>query len=369
MRWILLLLAPLLAHAAAQPIFDGATLRGWVAEGPNPAFEVEKGQIAVTGAGNQPNWLHTAAEYENFRLHFEYRLAQWGEAAVVLRAPRLGRPMQAGLALYLAHDYHSNAALHSTGAIPGVRAPAQALPPTFDVWHTVDLALEGERLTASIDGTVVQDLQLSADTELRQRLKRGFIGFPDLGYKYWLRNIRVDDLGGGTKFAEPLGATLAGWELRGTGEWQLHDGVLKAWSGDGVYYAPGEFRDFELTLLVNPHHRVNSGVFLRGSADLKASRGFEVQIYSPLDSVYPTGSIYNVARSHITAEYEERWFLMQITVEGTRCTVRLDGVTVAETERLPEGLPAQGRIGLQFHSAGAWIEFRDLRIRPIGVRR
>jgi hypothetical protein len=45
-------------------------------------------------------WLHTAEEYENFRLTFEYKLSQWAEAAVILRAPRMGRPMQSGIAIF-----------------------------------------------------------------------------------------------------------------------------------------------------------------------------------------------------------------------------------------------------------------------------
>jgi hypothetical protein len=365
MRRLLFLFVPAIALAASEPIFDGVSLTGWVVEGPHRTFEVERGQIAVTGKGNEPNWLHTLHEYENFRLHFEYRLAQWGEAAVMLRAPRYGRPMQAGVSLYLAHDYHTNAALWSTGAIPGVRAPIHPPKPSFEEWHAVDVSLEGDRFTSSVDGTVVQDSSLAEDKELKYRLKKGFIEFPDLGYKYWLRNIRLEDLGGRTKFVEPLGSTLDEWDLRGSGAWQVRDGVLSAWSGDGVLYAPGEYRDFEFSLLVRPHDHVNSGVFLRGSPELKLSRGFEVQIYSGVDSVYPTGSIYNLARSNITADYEERWFLMQIVVEGSRCAVRVDGVTVAETERLPESLPKQGRIGLQFHSAGAWVEFRDMRVRPL----
>jgi len=351
--------------AALEPAFDGATLKGWVAEGPHPSFEVANQQIVITGRGNQPNWLHTVREYEDFRMHFEYKLAQWAEAAVIVRAPRLGRPAQAGVSLYLSHDYHPGIARWSTGAVPGVREPLRALPASFDVWHVADVSIVNGRFTAVIDGVTVQDVQLASDPELSQRLRRGFIGFPDYGYKYWLRNIRIEDLGTRTRFIDPIQPGLTGWDLRGTGQWHVQDGVLRGWGGDGVLYAPGRYRNFEVTTLVRTHNRVNSGVFLRGSPDLKASRGFEVQIYSPIDSVYPTGSIYNHVRANITAEYEERWFLLQILVTGSRCKVRLDGVTVAETEQLPQQLPEEGRIGLQFHSADGSVEFRDLLVRSL----
>lgn len=362
------MVAPVFTVAAAGELFNGRNLDGWVAEGPHPAFVATGGELVVTGQGNQPNWLHTAQEYEDFRLRFEYKLAKWGEAAVVVRAPRAGRPAAAGLAIYLAHDYHESAGaeLRSTGAIAGARKPAAKLPVSFDEWHKVELSVVGEHLTAVIDGVAVQDVDLASDTRLAGRLKRGFIGFPDYGYKYAVRGVSLEDLGGRTRFADLLGDGLRGWTLRGTGEWQLdREGVLRAWGGDGVYYAPGEWTDFEVTLLVRPHDRVNSGVFLRGSADLKLSRGFEIQIYSPLETVYPTGSIYNLVRADVTVDFDERWFLMQIRVAGSRCTVRLDGSTVAESDRLPPTALEKGRIGLQFHSADGSIEFRDIRVRRI----
>jgi len=105
------------------------------------------------------------------------------------------------------------------------------------------------------------------------------------------------------------------------------------------------------------------GIFLRGSPSGK-KRGFEVQIYSPIDGVYPTGSIYGIARAALTADsWEGRWFHMQIVLEGRRCVVRLDGATVAQTERLPERYDSPGRIGLQIHKEAAAVEFKDLRVR------
>ena len=181
--------------AAPVALFDGKTLNGWVAEGPHPAFEAREQQLLISGRGNAPNWLHTAREYENFKLRFEYKLAQWAEAAVILRAPRLGRPAQAGLSIYLAHDFHPNTPLYATGAIAGARPPKQKLPVSFGAWHAVEITLAGDHLLAVIDGITVQDVRLEADAELRQRLRRGFIGFPDYGHAYALRNIEIEDLG------------------------------------------------------------------------------------------------------------------------------------------------------------------------------
>jgi hypothetical protein len=73
---------------AAVSLFNGSDLAGWVQEGPRPSFYALEKEIRTSGRGHAGNWLRSAGEYEDFRLTFEYKLAQWAEAAVVLRAPR-----------------------------------------------------------------------------------------------------------------------------------------------------------------------------------------------------------------------------------------------------------------------------------------
>jgi hypothetical protein len=341
-------------------------LVAWVHEGPRATFSVTGNEISTSGLGNAPNWLHTSSEYENFRLKFDYKLAEWAEAAVIVRAPRYGRPAQAGIAIVLAHDFHKQVSNYVTGAIAGVRPPTNPRPPGFGEWHPVAIELIGDQLRVDIDGVRVQEIDLGADAELRQRLKKGYIGFPDLGHRYSVRNVEIEDLGSSHKYVDLFdGRTLNAWALRGAGSWSVRDGSIYGANGHGILYAEPKFKDFELTLQVMSHQRVNAGVFLRGSADAKVHRGFEVQIYSPVDAVYPTGSIYGKKRSNITADYEERWFLMQIRVQGSRCIVRIDGTTVAEYDALSGPDLQEGGVGLQVHMDNASVEFRDVRVRPL----
>ncbi|HYO82764.1 MAG TPA: DUF1080 domain-containing protein [Bryobacteraceae bacterium] len=354
---------------AAAPIFNGRDLTGWVHEGDRATFSVHDAAIVVSGRGFPPNWLHTVAEYRNFRLSFEYKLAQWAEAAVILRAPRLGRPMQSGIAVFLGHDFHQNITPYITGAIAGVRPPSSRLPTSYGEWHRAEIVLREDRLHVTIDGTVVQDVNLSADRELSLRRYQGFIGFPDLGHGYGVRNIHLEDLGGVDQDSSLLrNGSLTGWHLRGAGTWSVHEGVIIGANGHGILYAPPVLQDFELSGLVRSRNRVNAGLFFRGWPDSRKHRGFEVQVYSPPDAVYPTGSVYGKQRSRIAADLEERWFFLQVRVEGSRCLVRIDGETVAEYDRLSGPDLQPGRIGLQIHSEDAQIEFRDLRVRSLTVR-
>ena len=361
-------LALALAAGAAEPraLFNGKDLAGWMHEGPHATFAVHDGELRTSGLGNQPVWLHTTGEYENFRLAFDYKLSQWAEAAVVLRAPRMGRPMRSGIAIFLAHDFHENLTSHVTGAIAGVAPPAKRLPTNWGSWHSAEIELRAERLRVSIDGTQVQDVDIAAHPELQWRLKRGFIGFPDLGHAYAVRNIRLEDFGASEKIVELFdGRTLEGWNLRGGAEWSVRDGSIVASGGHGILYAPPVFTDCEFTALVRTHDRANGGVFFRGSPDAKEYRGFEVQVYSPVDSVYPTGSIYGKQRSNLSADLEGEWMLLQVRLTGPRIVVRVNGETVAAYDGLAGRDLQAGCIGLQMHMENTFIEYRDLRVRRL----
>ena len=65
------------------------------------------------------------------------------------------------------------------------------------------------------------------------------------------------------------------------------------------------------------------------------------------------------------ADLEGRWFLLQIRVQGRRCTVWVDGQQTATEDNLPPEVLKPGRIGLQIHSDDGRVEFRDLHARPL----
>lgn len=359
--FVLAAAAPGAAESVA--IFNGRDLAGWVHEGNRFTFGVRDGAIYTSGRGFQPNWLHTEREYENFRLEFDYKLEQWTEAAVYIRAPRAGRPGQAGIAISLAHDYHQGINSYTTGGIAGAIPPLNPAAFGWGRQQHAEITADGDHLTVRIDGVEKQNVDLGSHPELRRRLKRGFIGFPDYGYAWEIRNVRIEDRGGNTRFVDLKPGE--GWTLRGGGNWSVRDGVITGANGDGIFYAPGVFGDFELTALVRSHDHVNGGLFLRGSPEANLNRGFEIQIFNVPDAVYPTGSIYNIARSRISADIDEQWFLLQVTVQGRNCEVRLNGEKVAETTQLPEWAMNPGRVGIQIHSRDSAVDVRDLRVRPL----
>ncbi|NWF82319.1 MAG: DUF1080 domain-containing protein [Bryobacteraceae bacterium] len=364
-RVLLALWMPAVAAAEPRPLFDGMSLRGWAHEGA-ATFRAAGGVLRTDGKAHEGNWLRSENEFEDFRLRFEYKLDQWAEAAVFLRAPRTARPHHAGVTIFLGHDFHKKPSPWTTGAVAGALAPQKWPGESWGVWHAMEAELRGSRLRVKIDGSLVQETDLDAIPATAARLRRGYIGFADQGYGWEIRKVEIEDFGSPMKFVDLLASgTLDGWQRRGeSGQWRLRDGVLEGADGHSILYAPQVFDDFEFTACVRSHGRTNSGVFVRGQP-AGAWRGFEIQIYSPVDAVYPTGSIYGKVRSSYDADLEGKWFLLQIRVVGNRVDVWLDGRHIAGYGGLSGDESKAGRIGFQIHLEKTRVEFRDVRVRPI----
>ena len=80
-------------------------------------------------------------------------------------------------------------------------------------------------------------------------------------------------------------------------------------------------------------------------------------------AVYPTGSLYGYKRAIYPKIEPEKWYLMQLVVQGKDCLVRINGENVVEYHELENLDP--GRILLQAHDAGRWIEYKQIRIQPL----
>ena len=215
---------------------------------PGQSFSTTGTSALCQGTENSQNWLRSPREYGDVRLKFSYRLAQWAEAIVVLRAHAHGRPTLTGVPVQLAHDFHNKTSPHVTGAIPPLLAPAKLLPPSFDTWHAAEITLRGDTLSVKIDGELINEAVIP------DRHSTGHIGFLDLGHKYELRDIRIDDLGSPRAYT-PLfnGENLSGWHLRDAGHWSVANGAILAANGHGIHYAPGDYTDFELLAVVKAH--------------------------------------------------------------------------------------------------------------------
>lgn len=176
-------------------LFDGKTLDGWILTGPNQnGFVVEDGAIEWAARGG--GVVRTRDRYDNFILRLEYRIREKGNSGIFVRAPRANRASKIGMEFQIMGDPGKTPDLQTTGAIYSVVAPRINAGKKAWEWNEVELLLDGPHFRATLNGQVVQDVNLDEHEELKYRLRRGFIGLQDHGHPGSFRNIRLKKLPG-----------------------------------------------------------------------------------------------------------------------------------------------------------------------------
>ena len=159
------------------------------------------------------------------------------------------------------------------------------------------------------------------------------------------------------------GSSLEGWRMLGDANWHIVEDYVEANSGDGFLVTPGDYSDFHLTLEFWTDPDANSGIFIRCSDpnDVGAANAYEVNIYDKRpDPAYRTGGIVNVASPMAQIDAAGQWNTYEITAEGPRLVVKLNGTLTVDTE---DTKFASGPIALQY-GAGI-VRFRNVRIMPL----
>ncbi len=180
-------------NAGFVSLFNGRDLDNWwhYYHGKESFRVSQEGYIECYQAG--AGGLVTRDRYENFILRLEYKLNEAdANSGIHLWVPRAARQSKNGFEFQIMGDSalkepHAT----STGAIYDVLpALAVATRPEGE-WNELEIMLEGSHLKATLNGIVVQDLDMDEIEELRYRLRRGFIDLQDHDDYAAFRNIRI----------------------------------------------------------------------------------------------------------------------------------------------------------------------------------
>ncbi len=162
------------------------------------------------GGEKRGTWLISEKEYTDFILEFDIKLTERGNSGVALRAPLKGDPAFDGMELQIADLRYNPQAKPSelTGGIYRAIAPTkQVYKPTE--WNSIRVELRGNSLKATINGELIQDIDLSQHTEtvkrhdgtdapnVKDRPKKGHIGFQHLSRNnepIMIRHARIQEL-------------------------------------------------------------------------------------------------------------------------------------------------------------------------------
>lgn len=209
---------PPVADDGFTPLFpkDGSP-EGWVVTewndlakpAPKEVMWTVKDGVLKSG-DRRGTWLVSKKEYADFVLEFEIKLTEKGNSGVALRTPMKGDPAFDGMELQFADLRYNPQAKDSelTGGVYRAIAPTkQVYKPTE--WNTARIELKGTRLKATINGELVQDVDLSKfdakvkrhdDTDappIKDRPTKGHIGFQHLSRNnepVEIRKARIQEL-------------------------------------------------------------------------------------------------------------------------------------------------------------------------------
>ena len=187
------------------------------------------------------------------------------------------------------------------------------------------------------------------------------------------------------------GKDLTGWKQVGPGSHYVENGLLKSKGGMGLLVWQGEkFQNCIIRVVFAMRDsNSNSGVFIRiptmpTEEWMPVNKGYEVQIdnapeKSGEDEYHYTGMLYSLTKPLAkTGKPGPQWNTMEITLDGPRTIVYLNGVKVTdfkegdpvpakkfdfEPERGPR--PESGYMGVQNHSDADVVFFKEVSVKPL----
>ncbi|MBD3266082.1 DUF1080 domain-containing protein [bacterium] len=373
--WFIFIISALYLHAAIAgaeteagftSLFNGKNLDGWEIEhGNSKTFQVKNGVIYCPGSSNFPAWLRSEETYENFDLRFEFRMDGWCNSGMFFHAPLHGRNSRVGFEFQIDHKRKEPISIKTCGAIFDVLPPKTNAVGPNKSWNQARILMDWPSLKCWLNGELIQDINVEEHEELKYRLRSGYLGLQDCGYRGWYRHIRIKHLPGKEHWTTLFnGRNLDGWYVEGSGaKWRVRRGVIRAWDGTSYLVTKSEYRNFELHTYVRTAEHANGGIFVRWNTLKGGDRGNEIQIENIPDSNYPTGSLYNYVRADQPRYRDGEWFPMQIRLNESHLVVRVNGETVVDTHEFPT--IREGKISLQMHKNNSWIEFKDIKIKKL----
>lgn len=161
------------------------------------------------------------------------------------------------------------------------------------------------------------------------------------------------------------GTHLDNFNIVGTANWKLADGVVEATSGSGYLVSKESFADFDIRVEFWVDSGANSGVYMRcqDANSITDKTCYEANVSdNPSDQARRTGAIVHLAKPLATVYAGGQWNTYEITAKGPQLTVRLNGTLTAQVE---DSRLTSGPIALQYYvgTGGA------LRIRRVQIRR
>jgi hypothetical protein len=159
------------------------------------------------------------------------------------------------------------------------------------------------------------------------------------------------------------GTQLTHFTIVGTANWKVGGGLVEATSGSGFLISKESYSNFEIKVEFWVDEGANSGVYMRcqDPAAISDKTCYEANIFDKRpDQSGRTGAIVHVAKPIAVVDAGGRWNTYEITAQGPKLTVKLNGTVTAQAE---DDKFTSGPIALQYQ-AGT-VRFRRVEIRRL----
>jgi hypothetical protein len=179
------------------------------------------------------------------------------------------------------------------------------------------------------------------------------------------------------------GKTLDGWKVgENASTFSVQDGVLVVFGPRAHLYYQGPvqnhvFTNFEWKADVMTFPGANSGMYFHTEYQEGGwpQKGYEVQVNNSHTDPIRSGSLYNIVNVMNTAPAKDNeWFTQQITVQGKKVTIAVNGKTTVEyTEPAGVTRPAdmagrligKGTFAIQGHDPKSRVHYKNIMVKPL----
>ncbi len=417
---------PLAAAAEAppegfQPLFNGKDLTGWRGMGTDNPYELaakSEADRAAFFAAKQPEleahwkavdgvlvndgqgpYLTTVADFGDIELLVDYKTVPRADSGIYLRATP-----QVQIWDWTETDKFKFGADKGSGGLwnnsPGApgKDPLALADKPFGEWNRFRIVQVGARTSVWLNDTLVVDHAIMENYWNRSLplLRRGPIQLQTHGGEICWQNVAVREIAAeeanawlrdhsGEGFDEIFnGADLQGW-AGATDNYEVVDGAIRCRPGTGGnLHTSQEYANFRARLEFRLPPGGNNGLAIRypGTGDPAYHGMCELQVLDSEHSKYATldprqyhGSAYGMAaaaRGYLRPTGE--WNYQEVTVDGSRIVVELNGSVILDTDLaevadVMNGSPHPGKdrpsgfFGFAGH--GDPVEFRRIAIERL----
>jgi 3-keto-disaccharide hydrolase len=389
-----------------RPHLDPATEASWTAvqaaakqkawnEDRDQHWSVENGELVNDGHGV---FLTTIEDFADFDLTLEYRTVAQADSGIYLRANpqvQIWDTTEAGGKWKIGADKGSGGLWNNQ---KHARHPLVLADRPFGQWNTLRIRMTGERVSVWLNEKLTVD-HTRMENYFNRALplpRTGPIQLQTHGGEIRFRNLLIRRLDPSEAnlilsshkpegFASVFnGLDFTGWSGPTDGYKIEHGAILCRQGSGGTIYTDQEYADFQARLEFKLPPGGNNGLAIRypGKGNAAYDGMCELQVldntaakYADLKVWQYHGSIYGqhpAQRGYLRPVGE--WNFEQVTVQGSRIKVELNGTVIvdqdlAEIETPPSGHAHPGRSLTQGHFGFAGhqdpVRFRRISIKPL----